>query len=194
MSLIKSANENNLKSQTENPGKQNSSKPKKQKSHQKWSWIIILTFFVFSIYNFYFGIFGIVCMTMPIYHAFRGRGKIHCSKYCPRGSFLGKFLENISLNKNLPSSFRTKGVKNILLLLMIAMLSFSIYHSDGNIYKIGFSLFRFMLSSFIVGIIMGIFFKPRSWCQICPMGHATALITNVQKMPSINTSQNKKVA
>ena len=169
-------------------------KADKTKSHQQWSWIIILTFFALSVYNAYFGLLGIVCMTMPVYHAIRGRGKIHCSKYCPRGSFLGKFLPSISLNRNLPASFRTKKVKNILLTLMIAMLSMAIYHADGNIYKIGFALFRFMLSSFIVGIMMGVFFKPRSWCQVCPMGHATALITDIKKKPEVKAAVNKKSA
>ena len=54
---------------------------KKHKSHPSWSWIIIISFFILSVYNVYFGLFGIVCMTMPIYHALRGRGKIQRSQW-----------------------------------------------------------------------------------------------------------------
>lgn len=167
-----------------NTKNENQSKNKKRKSHQGWSWIIIISFFILSIYNVYFGLFGIACMTMPIYHALRGRGKVHCSHYCPRGSFLGKFLEKISLQNNLPNSMKSKKAKNILLSFMIFMLTASIIHSGGQIDKIAFALFRFMFASFIVGVLMGVFFKPRSWCQVCPMGHATALITDIKKTKS----------
>ena len=169
---------------------------KKHKSHQSWSWIIIISIFILSVYNVYFGLFGIVCMTMPIYHALRGRGKIHCSAYCPRGSFLGKFLEKLSMQNNLPKFMKTKKFKNALLTLMVVMLSLSIIHSGGQIDKIAFALFRFMFASFVVGVLMGVFFKPRSWCQVCPMGHATGLITDIKKAPKqVNTPvKNDKIA
>lgn len=154
---------------------------KKVKNHQNWSWILIVSFFVLSILDIRFGILGFVCMITPIYHSLRGRGKIHCSKYCPRGSFLGKFLSNFTFNNNLPKFMKTQWFKNILLAIMILMLTISIIHSGFVFEKIAFSLFRFMGVSFIVGIVFGIFFKPRSWCQICPMGHSTYLITKAIK-------------
>lgn len=154
---------------------------KKRKSHQGWSWIIIISFFALSVLNVYFGLFGLLCMTMPIYHALRGRGKIHCSHYCPRGSFLGKFMEKVSMQNNLPNSMKSKKFKNMVLAFMILMLAISLVHSGGEIHKIAFALFRFMFASFVVGVLMGVFFKPRSWCQVCPMGHATALIADIKK-------------
>ncbi|WP_053955767.1 hypothetical protein [Inediibacterium massiliense] len=152
----------------------------KHKSHLNWSWIIIVAFFVLSVVNIWFGLFGFVCMGMPIYHALRGRGKVHCSKYCPRGSFLGKFLPYISLNKTLPKFMRTKQFKNFLLILMITMFSISLYHSQLVPIKVAKAVFRLMFSSFMVGTIMGVIFRSRSWCQVCPMGHATFLIKNVK--------------
>ncbi|MBS4539544.1 4Fe-4S binding protein [Clostridium sp. D2Q-11] len=172
----------------------------KRKSHMSWSWIIIVSFFLLSIIDFRFGIFGFVCMTAPIYHALRGRGKVHCSHYCPRGSFLGKFLQKISFNNNMPKWMRSKLAKNALLMLMITLLTVSLIHAEGNFNKIAFSLFRFMGVSFIVGIMMGVIFKPRSWCTVCPMGHATGLINKNMKKPQkimkkrTESSQKKKVS
>ena len=88
------------------------------------------------------------------------------------------------MKNNLPKFMRTKNFKNALLMLMITMLTLSIIHSGGQIDKIAFALFRFMLASFVVGVLMGVFFKPRSWCQVCPMGHATGLITDIKKSPN----------
>ena len=39
----------------------------------------------------------------------------------------------------------------------------------------------FMTASLALGAIMGIIFKPRSWCQVCPMGYALRLWQNPKK-------------
>ncbi|MDF2879170.1 MAG: 4Fe-4S binding protein [Clostridia bacterium] len=157
---------------------------KKHKSHQKWSWIFLVLFIGLSVIDFRFGLLGLICMTLPMFHALRGAGKAHCSFYCPRGSFLGRFLKSISLQNNLPVWAKSKKVKNVLLIMMITMLIVGLFHANWhglNMLKSGFVLFRFMTASLVVGIIMGIFFKPRSWCQVCPMGHGTGLIDKAIK-------------
>ncbi len=160
------------------------------KTHMQWSWILIVSFFTLSILNIRFGLLGLICIGAPMYHAIKGKGKIHCAKYCPRGSFLGKFLAEISFNKNLPKGMNTKTFKNILLLLMIAMFGISLFHAGLDYKKIAFSIFRLMLSSFVIGIIMGVIFRPRSWCIVCPMGHATGLIKKAKE--SKNSFQNSR--
>lgn len=156
----------------------------KKKSHMDWAWILILSFFILSILNIYFGLLGLICMTAPLYHAFKGHGKLHCSHYCPRGSIFGKSLQRFSLNRALPEWMRTKWFKNLLLFIMLGLFSFSMYHSGRDLKKISFGIFRLMTVSFIVGALLGIFFKPRSWCQVCPMGHGTGMIENLLKKES----------
>jgi hypothetical protein len=148
----------------------------KRKSHMKWSWIIMISFIVLSVLDIRFGLFGLLCMTVPVYHAIRGRGKIHCSHYCPRGSLLGNLVKYVSFNGTLPSYLSGKKAKNIVLGLMLVMFSISLIHAGLNVNKIAFAVFRLMMSSLAVGVIMGVLFKPRSWCQVCPMGYATGLI------------------
>ena len=158
----------------------------KNKSHMKWSWIFMILFLTLSIVDFRFGILGFICMGAPIYHALRGRGKIHCSKYCPRGSLLGVFLKNLSLNRTMPRFMLKKWFKNGLLILMLSVFSFAMYHTGGDPSKIAFAMFRFMTTSLILGILMGIVFKPRSWCAVCPMGHGTVLIDKqMKKQPKV---------
>ncbi len=116
-----------------------------------------------------------------MYHALKGEGKIHCSKYCPRGSFLGKFLQRLSLQNQLPAYMRTRMAKNILLGVMMTVFSISMIHTGFVFEKMAFALFRFMGMSFVIGILMGVFFKPRSWCVVCPMGHGAGLISESRK-------------
>lgn len=146
-------------------------------NHMQWSWLIMVTFLILGILDFRFGIFGFACMGAPIYHALRGRGKIHCRAYCPRGSILAKWLPYVSLNQNMPQFMTQKWFKYALLVLMVAVFSISLSHADWQYHSIAFRVFRFMVMSLGVGIVTGILFKPRSWCVICPMGTATTLIT-----------------
>ncbi len=147
-----------------------------KKTHMSWAWSIMIAFLTLGIFDFRFGILGFACMGAPMYHALRGRGKIHCQKYCPRGSLLGRFLEKISMQNSLPKFMMKKNFKYGLLLTMIAVFSISMYHAGFDFYRIAFSMFRFMTMSLFIGILMGVLFKPRSWCVVCPMGTGTSLI------------------
>lgn len=145
-----------------------------------WSWIFIVVFFSLGIIDIRFGILGLLCMSIPIYLVLRGGGKVHCVKYCPRGSMLGKFLDKISLNNNLPKYINNKKVKNIMLAWMILMFSISLFMAKGDFTKTALAIFRMMAMSTTVSVLMGVVFKPRSWCAICPMGYATGLIEKSQ--------------
>ncbi len=170
----------------------------KPKSHTKWSWIFMILFITLSIVDIRFGLLGFICMTAPLYHAIKGRGKVHCSHYCPRGSLLGNFLKDISFQNNLPKKYRGKIVKNLLLGLMMTMFTISLIHAGPNINRIGFAVFRLMTASLTLGVVMGVIFKPRSWCQVCPMGYATGLIKDLKdkntKQEMMKEKNDNKVA
>lgn len=166
----------------------------KKASHMKWSWLLMVTFLTLSIIDFRFGILGFVCMGAPIYQALKGGGKVHCRKYCPRGSLLGKFLPKISLNQTMPKFMLTRKFKNALLIMMMTVFTFSMSHTQGEFTKIAFTMFRFMSVSLIVGIIMGIVYKPRSWCAVCPMAHSSQLIDEQLKAKKINHAFEIKTA
>lgn len=141
-----------------------------------YRWIIILSFFALALINIWFGLLGFICMGLPIFQSLRGKGKLHCKSHCPRGSFLGKIVSKISFRNSLPKFMLTNKFRNGVLILMGVMLTISMIHSGGDPKKIAFGIFRLMGISFVVGIIMGIFYKPKSWCAICPMGHGTNLL------------------
>lgn len=158
---------------------------------KEFRWIIIVVFFALSVINVWFGLFGFICMGLPIIQALRGKGKIHCKSHCPRGSFLQNILNKISLRGSMPKFMLNNKFRNTVLILMGIMLTVSMIHSEGELKKIAFALFRLMGISFIVGIVMGVFYKPKSWCAVCPMGHATGLITKIKNKTSIEPDKRK---
>lgn len=153
----------------------------KRRDFKSWSWVIIVTFFILSIVNVWFGLLGFICMGAPVFHALKGEGKIHCQKYCPRGSFFAQILAKISLRNKLPTFMTTNKFRNGVLAVMGIMMTVSMIHSGGDPEKIAFGIFRMMFVSFIVGNVLGLFYKPKSWCAVCPMGHGVNLITKAQK-------------
>lgn len=148
----------------------------KLKFFLNWSWILFVLFMILSIFDIRFAILGLTCMISPIFFASIGKGKIHCSYYCPRGSFLGRFLDKFSIGYNVPHFMQKTKFKNLILILMISVFSISLYKGGLSLQNIGITLFKIILITTIIGIILGIFYKPRVWCTICPMGHASFLI------------------
>jgi len=149
-----------------------------------WSWVFMVLFFTLSIVDIRFGILGLLCMLTPLYLAIRGGGRVHCSKYCPRGSMFSVFLEKISFKNNLPKKLSSRLVKNVMLLWMIGMFTISLIMAGGDLTRTAFAILRMMAISTLVGTIMGVIFKPRSWCVICPMGYSTGMIEAYQKKKS----------
>ncbi|MDA3899072.1 MAG: 4Fe-4S binding protein [Spirochaetes bacterium] len=142
-----------------------------------WSWVFFISFFVLSIIDIRFALAGFLCMSVPLYHAIRGRGKVHCSKYCPRGSFLKNMIPAISLDSIPPAFMRSIRFKQILLSLLVLNFFVSLYLAGGDFKLVAMAIFRLMVVSSVLAMVMGIVYKPRVWCTVCPMGYVTQLIS-----------------
>ena len=46
---------------------------------------------------------------------------------------------------------------------------------------IGFRIFSIMFTSTVIGMILGILFKPRTWCVICPVQTLTTITRDYMK-------------
>lgn len=163
---------------------ENTKKKKKAKSLMEWSWIFILLFFGLSFTDIRFAYLGFLCMIAPIAFAVSGKGRIHCSHYCPRGSLFGRFLSYLSMKNSLPSFMATKWFKYTLLVAMFTSFGFCFYQLGLGIENVASAVFNMMLRSSLIGIIIGIVFMPRSWCKICPMGLVAGLIRDNRKLAS----------
>lgn len=146
-----------------------------KQAYLKWNWLLMLVFFVLTIFDFVFGILALLCIIPAFAIALKTGNKKFCARSCPRGNFLGKILRNFNINFNTPQLFYSKTFKNGLFATMFLVFIIALIKTGGEASKMGFVFFRFILSSTIVGLIVGTLFKPRSWCQICPLGQGTKL-------------------
>lgn len=151
------------------------------KSIMEWSWVFIILFFGLSFLDIRFAYLGFVCMAAPIIFAISGKGKIHCSHYCPRGSLFGKFLPLLSLKNSMPAFMNQKWFKYSLLVFMFSSFGMCFYSLGLGLENIASAILNMMVRSSLVGILVGIVFMPRSWCKICPMGLIAGTISNHKK-------------
>lgn len=166
----------------------------KKRNHQSWTWILFFLYMGLSIIDVRFGILGYLCMASPILFALFGKKKKHCSSYCPRASFLRNFLGKISLKNTLPKPLRTNIFRWILFSYMMGMFAFSLFQAWGDFTLIATAMLRMMVISSVMSVLMGFFYKERSWCAVCPMGFAAKLIGNGIVPPKNRSKELKKTA
>jgi hypothetical protein len=144
------------------------------KSIQGWSWIITIVWMVIANIWKPFGLYGFVCMFTPIIIALSGRGKMHCARICPRGSFIRTFTKHISLGLPKPAFMNTKAFRWMLWgIMMGTFLVLIIWSIPRGIYFLGNTVLVFMETATALAFISGILFTPRMWCTYCPMGFTT---------------------
>jgi hypothetical protein len=143
-------------------------------SIQGWSWIITIIWMVIANIWKPFGLYGFVCMFTPVIIALSGRGKMHCARICPRGSFIRTFTGKISLGLPKPAFLKTNTFRWILWALMMGtFISLIIYSIPRGVYFLGNTVLIFMEAATALAFISGVLFTPRAWCTYCPMGFTT---------------------
>jgi len=114
-----------------------------------------------------FTVLGLITLFMVI--ASR-RGRFYCGWLCPMGAFHERFMSKLSLNKPIPSLFKTRSFRWIVFVLMMGFMTSRLIGNWGD--PVGTAgVFRTMwIVSMSIAIGLGFYFKPRAWCTICPMG------------------------
>lgn len=155
------------------------------KTFFNYSWIFIILFFILGVIDSRFGLLAIICMASPIFFALKGDGRKGCNMYCPRGSLLNK-LSSISFKKTAPKWIFNNTTKFAVFTAIMAVFVYGTYMAWGDFYAIGFVFIRMVLISSVLALILGIFYKERTWCGICPMGSLANVINNIKKNKGVN--------
>ena len=74
------------------------------------------------------------------------------------------------MNNKTPSIIKNVWVRNTFMILLLAVFAIQLFFAFGNWCSVGTVFVRMILITTVLSIMLGIFFMPRTWCQICPMG------------------------
>ena len=111
-------------------------------------------------------------------------GRKGCTKFCPRGIFISIFMPFISLNRQIPKFMLGKKAKYIVLAIFLALLSFRLFNAGWNLAQIGSVMISMCITSTVIAVILGVLFKPKSWCTVCPLGTIQTMTFNTSKKVS----------
>lgn len=98
------------------------------------------------------------------------KGRLWCSRFCPRGSFLDLVLSQASLKRKIPRLFLKGWFRWVAFAFFIGFFIFRLVTVEKTFFTIGFVFIQMCLLSTFIAIALGIFTRERAWCVICPMG------------------------
>lgn len=141
---------------------------------KKYSYTLLLGFIVLGMFDLRVGLSAIICMLAPVVLSI-WKGRFWCGNICPRGNFYDRVMINFKGKRRVPRFFRSAWFRTLVTLFMLTVFTAGITRNWGNPYGIGMVLYRLIVVTTIIGIVLGLFFKNRTWCSFCPMGSLAAL-------------------
>lgn len=151
---------------------------------KKYSYLVLLAFIVFGLFDFRIAIAAVICMVAPIIvSVFKGR--FWCGNFCPRGSYYDNVVSKFSNNKKVPRFLKSKLFRTIVVVLMMTMFTLGVRKNWGDLYGIGLVFYRMIVVTTIVGIILSLFYNQRTWCHFCPMGTIASVISKFRKSKNV---------
>ncbi len=151
----------------------------KEDKHRKYWQFVLAPLVPLVVIGGYFGPYlGYIAIGMLIFMLMLAlfRGRYYCGWFCAMGSFHERVISRISCKKKMLPVFKAQWFRWTVFVLMMGLLTSRLVLAGGNPEKIGATFV--MMWSIATGLAIGIglIWKPRSWCSICPMGMIQGLI------------------
>lgn len=147
---------------------------------KKYSYVLLLTFVVVSLFDFRIGMSAIICMLAPvIVSIFRGR--FWCGNLCPRGNFYDNVMSRFSKEKPVPKFLKSIYFRALVVLFLFTMFGVGVKNNWGDMAGIGMVFYRIIVITTIVGVLLALYYNHRIWCHFCPMGSLSALVSYFRK-------------
>ncbi len=98
------------------------------------------------------------------------RGRHVCGNLCPRGSFTDTLFASLGPSRPIPP--RLFGMPHRWL-MMTGLMGFMLYRlaqNPGSLDHWGLVFWQMCLITTAAAMILGVLFRPRTWCAVCPVG------------------------
>lgn len=122
------------------------------------------------------GLLAVICMLAPLVMA-AYKGRFWCGNYCPRGSLYDNVLAPLSYGQPVPEFFTSKSFRVVALLIVFVVFGYNLYLVWPSLDGIGTLFIKMIIATTLIGVLLGLFFKERIWCNFCPMGTLANFLT-----------------
>ena len=100
----------------------------------------------------------------------RRSSRYFCANLCPNGRVLSFSLSGVSGRRSLPRFLFSAQARRALCGFMIFCIVNLLVRSGGGVEQFARIFWAVYLLSIGISFAMGSWFKPRSWCAVCPVG------------------------
>lgn len=150
--------------------------------------VLYLSLLIFAWFLDSIAIFFVCCILVGVITAFF-KGRFWCNWMCPRGQMYDYLLSKISRQVDYPEALKNSTLQFLIAFFIISLLIYNTAIKWGDWVAISKVFLMLITFTTVVGIIIGIFFHPRSWCQICT--NAT-LVRNISLYKKEKLIKNKE--
>lgn len=148
---------------------------------KKYSYFVLLTYLLVGFWLWpQVGVIALVCMVAPIVLAFK-YGRKWCGSYCPRGSLWDNVFTKINDNKKIPNWAKNKYFRIFMVELIFTVFFYQMYFAGSAVDKIGMVFLQIIFITSIIGVVLGLFYNPRTWCSFCPMGSIAGWVSAIKR-------------
>ena len=107
--------------------------------------------------------------------------RLFCSSVCPNGRALSA-VAPVSKGRRLPAFLVEPGMRRILCgFMLFCMVNLLARYGGGGIAAAGRGFWSIYLIAVGISALVGIAFKPRSWCAFCPMGTLQDTVSSLKR-------------
>jgi len=103
-------------------------------------------------------------------------GRFVCGNLCARGNFLDTFFWGVGGNRQLPAFLFNPVFRWSVVTVLMSGMVWQISLNPGDPMHWGFVFWTMCTVTTIVALFLGLAFRARSWCLMCPMGTIAAAI------------------
>jgi len=151
---------------------------KEKKSRKYWQIALAPLVPLVVIGGYFWPYLGYIAMAMLVFMFILAlfRGRYYCGWFCAMGAFFERVLSVVSSKRKMLPLFKESWFKWLVFALMMGLLVSRLILAGGDPRKIGAAFVMMWTISIGMGIGLGLVWKPRSWCSICPMALLQGLI------------------
>ena len=146
-----------------------------------WIWSIV--YFALGFFNILFAWLGMIDFLLPLILAAFGGNKFFCNHLCGRGQLFARLGGALgrSQYRSAPRWMSSRWFRYGFLIFFLAMFGNMVFQTwlvaaglvPDWVGQFSFGFYSMMLTSLLLGLIVMLLYKPRTWCAFCPMGTMT---------------------
>lgn len=143
-------------------------------------YVLTALLLIICVAGHWFSVLGYVAMVLAVGLMISPllRWENSCRSFCPRRNFLSTIIDPLSAKRKMPR-FLTKPItRKIVVGFFFSVLVLNLVLNGGQVCPVFVSMCTI---SMIIAVWLGVFFKPKSWCAVCPVETAKKTFGDFQK-------------